>query len=169
MVEALGISLKEFIFYLINFILLTGVLGFFLYRPFLDTLDKRKQTIKDALDSAEAANRRADEKMANYERRIANAEEEGREIIRLAKRDANDQAKAILNEASAKAGDMILQAEREIERERASALRDMKAEIADLALLATAKILEEDVAESGKHDEIIDRVIAETENSSWQN
>ena len=32
MVEALGISLIEFVFYLINFIILVGVLGKFLYR-----------------------------------------------------------------------------------------------------------------------------------------
>ena len=39
MVEALGISLIEFVFYLINFIILVGVLGKFLYRPFINMLD----------------------------------------------------------------------------------------------------------------------------------
>ena len=64
MVEALGISLKEFIFYLINFLILMGVLTRFLYKPFLNMLAARKQSIKDALDNAELTNRRADEHMA---------------------------------------------------------------------------------------------------------
>ena len=66
MVEALGISLKEFIFYLINFLILMGVLTRFLYKPFLNMLATRKQSIKDALDNAELINRRADEKMEQY-------------------------------------------------------------------------------------------------------
>ena len=45
MVEALGISLKEFIFYLINFLILMGVLTRFLYKPFLNMLAARKQSI----------------------------------------------------------------------------------------------------------------------------
>ncbi|MFR9143671.1 MAG: ATP synthase F0 subunit B, partial [Lentihominibacter sp.] len=100
MVEALGISLKEFIFYLINFLILVGILTKFLYRPFLDMLAKRKQSIKDALDNAELTNRRADEKMENYDRRIAKVEEEGREIIRNAKIKADAQARDIIDEAN---------------------------------------------------------------------
>ena len=52
MVEALGISLTEFIFYLINFLILVGALTKFLYKPFLNVLETRKQSIKDALDNA---------------------------------------------------------------------------------------------------------------------
>ena len=66
MIEALGISLTEFIFYLINFLILVGVLTKFLYKPFLNVLETRKQTIQDALDNAELVNKRADEKMESY-------------------------------------------------------------------------------------------------------
>ena len=52
MVEALGISLKEFIFYLLNFAVLAGGLWFFLYHPFIGVLEARKQRIQDALDTA---------------------------------------------------------------------------------------------------------------------
>ena len=43
MIEALGISLKEFIFYMINFLILVGVLTKFLYKPFLGVLEERKR------------------------------------------------------------------------------------------------------------------------------
>ena len=96
MIEALGISLTEFIFYLINFLILVGVLTKFLYKPFLNVMETRKQSIKDALDNAELTNRRADEKMQNYNKRIARAEEEGREIIKEAKIKADAQARQII-------------------------------------------------------------------------
>ncbi|MEI3502522.1 MAG: ATP synthase F0 subunit B [Anaerovoracaceae bacterium] len=90
MVQALGISPTEFIFYLVNFLIQGGVLGKFLYKPFLNLMETRKQSIVDALDNAEAVNRRADEKMANYDRRIAKLEAEGREIIKEAKIKAKE-------------------------------------------------------------------------------
>ena len=65
MIEALGISLTEFVFYMINFLILVGVLTKFLYKPFLGVLEERKRKIQDAFDSAEMTNRRADAKMAN--------------------------------------------------------------------------------------------------------
>lgn len=168
MVEALGISLKEFIFYLINFTILVTVLAVFLYKPFLATLDRRKQTIQEALASAEAANRRADEKMDNYTRKIANAESEGREIVRQAKSKADVEAKAIIDEANAKASEMITAAREEIERDKERALEDMKGEISELAMLAAAKILEEDIAINDRQDEIVDRVIQEAGEGKWQ-
>lgn len=118
MVEALGISLKEFIFYLINFLILMGVLTRFLYKPFLNMLATRKQSIKDALDNAELINRRADEKMEQYSKRISKVEEESREIIRTAKIQADAQARDIIEDARKEAGDIIAKAEKTIEKEK---------------------------------------------------
>ena len=168
MVEALGISLKEFIFYLLNFAVLAGGLWFFLYHPFIGVLEARKQRIQDALDTADATNRRADEKMNNYQRQIANYKEEGREIIRVAKRDANDEAKAIIDEANQKAAEMILQAEKEIERQKLQAMRDMREEISQLALLAASKIVEEEIEPTEKQYAIVDQIIEEAGSSTWQ-
>lgn len=168
MVEALGISLKEFIFYLINFLILVGVLGKFLYKPFLNTLETRKQSIQDALDNAELTNRRADEKMENYNRKIAKVEEEGREIIKEAKIRAEMQAAEIVENANTKASEMITAAERQIELERQKALEDMKQQVAALALLAAEKIVERNIAQIGQ-DKIVDEIIEQAGSRQWQN
>lgn len=168
MVEALGISLTEFVFYLINFLILVGVLTKFLYKPFLNMLDKRKQTIQDALENAEMVNRRADEKMEAYSRRIANVEEEGREIIKEAKVRADVQAAEIIREANEKADKIIASAEKQIELEKQKAVEDMKQQIAALALLAAEKIVERDIEQFGQ-DKIIDEIIEQTGRGQWQN
>lgn len=168
MVEALGINLTEFIFYLINFLILVGVLTKFLYRPFLNVLDTRKQSIQDALDNAELTNRRADEKMEQYNRQIAKVEDEGREIIKDAKVRAEAQAADIIEEANTRANEMILAAEQRIERERQKALDDMKRQIGVLALLAAEKIVERDIAQIGQ-DTIVDEIIEQAGNRQWQN
>ncbi|MBQ9179938.1 MAG: F0F1 ATP synthase subunit B [Firmicutes bacterium] len=169
MVEALGLSLVQFLFYLINFLLLIGILGKFLYKPFLAMLDNRTQSIKDAFDSAEATNKKADEKLENYNRKIAKAEAEGNEIIRESKTQAEGQAKKIIDEANAKATQMVQAAERQIELERSKALADMKGEVTTLAMMAAEKIMEKDLEKTGEQEQIVDRIIEEAGTSGWQN
>jgi len=168
MVEALGISLTEFIFYLINFLILVGVLGKFLYKPFLEMMEGRRQSIQDALDNAEMTNRRADEKMQNYNKRIARAEEEGREIIREAKAKADLQAKAIIDEANEKAAEIAAKTELSIQREKEKAMEDMKQEIAVLAMMAAEKIVEHEIQRIGQ-EAIVDEVIRQARSTGWQN
>lgn len=168
MVEALGISLTEFIFYLINFLILVGVLGKFLYKPFLQMMEDRRQSIQDALDNAEMVNRRADEKMHSYNKRIARAEEEGREIIREAKAKADMQAKAIIDEANEKAAEIAAKAEQNIQREKEKAMEDMRQEIAVLAMMAAEKIVEHEIQRIGQ-EAIVDEVIRQARSTGWQN
>ena len=168
MIEALGIILTEFIFYLINFLILVGVLTKFLYKPFLNVMETRKQSIKDALDNAELTNRRADEKMQNYNKRIARAEEEGREIIKEAKIKADAQARQIIEDAQTEAGEIMSKAERTIEREREKAMEEMRQEIAALALLAAEKIVEHEIQRVGQ-EAIVDEVIRQARSTGWQN
>ena len=168
MVQALGMSLTEFIFYLVNFLILVGVLGKFLYKPFLNLMETRKQSIVDALDNAEAVNRRADEKMANYDRKIAKLEAEGREIIKEAKIKAEEQANEIIEQANQRASQIMNRAEKEIEREREKAVLEMREQIAVLSLMAAEKIMERDVEANGQ-DQIIEQVLEEAGASEWQN
>ncbi|MBC6680348.1 F0F1 ATP synthase subunit B [Zhenpiania hominis] len=168
MVEALGLSLTEFVFYVINFLILVGLLTKFLYRPFLNMLETRKQSIQDALDNAELINRRADEKMENYDRQIVKLEEQGREIIKEAKERAEKQADEIIEEAHSKANSIIVAAERQVELEKQKALEEMKQQVATLALLAAEKIVERSIAQVGQ-DQIVDEIIEQAGKRQWQN
>jgi F-type H+-transporting ATPase subunit b len=168
MIEALGISLKEFIFYMINFLILVGVLTKFLYKPFLGVLEERKKKIQDAFDSAEIMNKRADEKMANYTARIANVEEEGREIIKEAKQRAEAQAAEIISDANEKASQIVSAAQRQIELDKQKAMDDMKQQVAALAMMAAEKIVERDIAQIGQ-EQIVDEIIEQAGSGQWQN
>ncbi len=168
MIEALGISLKEFVFYMINFLILVGVLTKFLYKPFLGVLEERKKKIQDAFDSAEMMNKRADEKMANYTARIANVEEEGREIIKEAKQRAEAQAADIISEANEKAAQIVAAAQRQIELDKQKAADEMKQQVATLALMAAEKIVERDIAHIGQ-EQIVDEIIEQAGSGQWQN
>ena len=168
MLDALGINLKDLIFAVANFLILVLLLGKFLYKPFLGILEKRKQTIEDAFTNADATNRKADEKYEAYTKKLARAEAESREIIKNARLKADDHANMIVEEAKAEAARIKLQAEKEAVREKEKALREVREQIGQLAILAAEQILEKEVAAEGQ-EEIIDRVLEKAGTSQWQN
>ena len=132
----------SFLMILINVAILYFILKRFFWEKVRTFMLDRQAAVQDAFDSAEAINRRADEKMQNYSRRIANVEEESREIIRNAKARAEAQAKDIVENAHKEASDIIAKAERTFEIEREKATAEMRQEIAALAIMAAEQIVE---------------------------
>ena len=167
MLEALGVDFKEIIFAILNFLVLVVVLGKFLYKPFIGALETRKQNIQATYDAADAVNRRADLKMAEYEKRIAKVEEEAREIIREGKSRAEEQAGIIIEEANKKASDIVDRAEQAANLEKAKAMDELKDEIADMVIMAAEQGVGREIEKDG-HKAIIDDVINKARDAQWQ-
>ncbi len=152
----------------ITVIVLFLVLKKFFFEKVKNFMETRSNSIQDAFDSAEAVNRRADEKMQNYTKRIANVEAEGREIIRDAKIKADAQAREIIEDANKQATEIMNKAEKNIEREKQKAMEEMRKEVAALAMLAAERIVEREIQNIGQ-DEIVDEVINIARSTGWQN
>ena len=152
----------------ITVIVLFLVLKKFFFEKVKNFMETRSNSIQHAFDSAEAVNRRADEKMQNYTKRIANVEAEGREIIRDAKIKADAQAREIIEDANKQATEIMNKAERNIEREKQKAMEEMRKEVAALAMLAAERIVEREIQNIGQ-DEIVDEVINKARSTGWQN
>ena len=152
----------------ITVIVLFLVLKKFFFEKVKNFMETRSNSIQDAFESAEAVNRRADEKMQNYTKRIANVEAEGREIIRDAKIKADAQAREIIEDANKQATEILNKAERNIEREKQKAMEEMRKEVAALAMMAAERIVEREIQNVGQ-DEIVDEVINKARSTGWQN
>ncbi len=153
---------------LCNVFILYIILRKFFWEKIKKFMDDRAAAVQDAIDAAEAVNKRADEKMANYSKRIANVEEEGREIIKASKQQADAQAQIIIEEARKQAGDIIAKAEKTIEQEKAQAMEEMRKEIASIAMLAAEQIVGREIDNVGQ-DAIIDQAIEDARSAKWQN
>ena len=146
----------------ITVIVLFLVLKKFFFEKVKNFMETRSNSIQDAFD------RRADEKMQNYTKRIANVEAEGREIIRDAKIKADAQAREIIEDANKQATEIMNKAEKNIEREKQKAMEEMRKEVAALAMLAAERIVEREIQNIGQ-DEIVDEVINKARSTGWQN
>lgn len=153
---------------IVNFIVLILILKRLLFDKVNNAIESRNNEIIETINSAETKNLEADKLMKSCEKQIAELEGEGREIIKTAKIKAETQASEIISEANAKAIEIKLHAEKEIERQKSRALAEMKSQVAAMALLAAEKILEKDLELEGQ-EHLIDNIIEQVGAAKWQN
>lgn len=134
---------KEMIFQIINFALLVLLL-LYVYRKFSagdGGFKKRSLDVQMAMEEAALEKRRAEEKLREYQAKIARLDEEVNKILERAREDAAREREAILAEAKLQAEKFSKQAEFTSRQEIEQAKRDLRREAADLAAEIAAEIL----------------------------
>lgn len=143
---------------ILTFLVAMLILRRYAWKPLLGALAAREEKIRSQLEQAEHAQAEAQRLLEEHRQALAAAEEQSQRIIREG-RSLADQMKAdILEKANTSARTMIDQAKGEIQREKDSALEHLRAEVADLAILAAGKILDANL-DTPKQRKLVDAVI----------
>ena len=138
------------------------------FKKIHDHMRAREQKVIDAFDNAEQVNKVADERLLEYNDKLSTMEEESRTILRESKEKADARAEEIVAAAHQEADAIKDKARREIERERAMAIEDMKEQVALLAVYAAEKIIQKQL-DGTEQQAIILGAIEEVGKSQWQN
>jgi F-type H+-transporting ATPase subunit b len=105
-----------------------------------EALDRRQKAIEDSIDTAERTRREADELLAEYRERLTAARQQADEIVARA-RKAGEQAEAdLVVKGKERREELLEQARKDIETETRRAIQEIRAEVADLTILATEKV-----------------------------
>ncbi len=160
--EALGINLGYLISQIVNFTLLAVLLYFVAYKPILRMLDERSARIKQGLEDAEQASRRAAEMEQEFEQRLAEARKEGQEIVAQATQMSEKARQEILETAREEARAQVEKAKEEISRERELAMADLRQQVADLSLSISEKVIGEALDQQRQRD-LITEFLEQTE------
>ena len=143
---------------LITFVVLLSVMKKFAWKPILKMLEERESKIRTALEEADRARTEAAEMLKQNEKNLARAEEEYRKVIREGKALAEKLKEDIVTKARQQAQHELKLATEEIQRNVDAAKLQLRAEVADLAIKATEKILEETLDEK-RQKQLIDSVM----------
>ena len=137
----LDINPSTVIFAIINFCILVVGLKVFLYKPVCNMLDSRKEEVANNLNSAEEAKLEAQKLKDEYAAQLQNARSEAQDIINQAAKIGEQTKADIVSEAREEAARLTAKAQADIAREKTEALNEIRNEIADLAVLAAAKVV----------------------------
>jgi len=143
----------------IVFIVLLLVLGKFAWGPIVEALENREKSIADNIAAAEATREEAQRLLADYERRLADASNEVRELLEEARRDAEHTKGQILTEAKAAAEAEHRRATREVNSAKDAALHAIAEAGADMAVDLAGRIVKKQL-NAADHTQLIREAVA---------
>ncbi len=126
---------------LVVFLTFLFVLKKFAWKPLADGLDAREQRIRSDIDAAEAARVKAEQMLADHEAKLAGVQEEVKEILAEARRDAEHTKNEIMATAQGEAEATRDRALGDIERARDQALKDLFDQVSTQVAAATEHVL----------------------------
>jgi F-type H+-transporting ATPase subunit b len=146
-----------------------AILLFFLYRigfPYiLSALEEREKKIKDSLDQAERHRLDAEQKLKEYETKLAGASREAEGLLLAAKERAQrlmeENEQRLIAEADRIKGD----ATREIDHERRKAIQEIRTQTTDLALMVAEKVVQRSLTDAD-HRRLADEALDALSKSS---
>ncbi len=149
-----------FIFVLLNLIILYIFMRKFLFKPVTEFMEKRKNSIDQSLKDAEQAKIEAAETRKNYEEQIKKIREESDKLISEARIKATREYDEIIENAKKDALAIVERGRQDVERERAEMLRQIRQQIAVLAISAATKVVQSNM-DTEANKSLVDKFIDE--------
>lgn len=141
------------------FAVLIFVLRRYAWKPILQSLRERENTIDEALNMANTVREEMKDLKADNERLLVEAQEERTKILR----DARKIRESIVEDARAKANkeanNIIENARERIVHEKMAAMTDLKNQIAAISIEVAEKILERELSAGNRQEEYIRKLI----------
>jgi F-type H+-transporting ATPase subunit b len=136
------------------------VLRKFAFGPIQHLIDERRQRIREALEEAERNRDEGRRLLAEHRALIGKARTDADEILAEARKVADAQRERMKEETEVERQRRLEETSRQIDAETRRALEQIRAEVADLTLLATAKVTGKALDETD-HRRLIDEAISE--------
>ncbi len=159
--EILIPKMAEFIPALIAFLIIWVVLAKFAWPQILSMMDERGKRIQESLDEAETTKKKAIASRKEYDELVTDARRKSADIVLEARKDAEAERARIIEAAHKEAEDIIAKAHANADDERNAIYAAAAASIADLSVSVASKIVGETLDQDGEQRRLIERYVKE--------
>jgi F-type H+-transporting ATPase subunit b len=146
---------------LISFFVLLLILRKYAWKPILNSVKKREESIENALNSAKEAEKKLSALKSENEALLAEAKKE-RDLILKEAREAKDkiinEAKQVAQEEAAR---LTASARENINNEKMKAVTELRNQVATLSIEIAEKILKEKMSDNAKQTEVMENILKE--------
>jgi F-type H+-transporting ATPase subunit b len=156
----LSFHLPTFIFALVNLAILYFILKKILFVPVTKFMENRTKSIENNIQSAMNQRAEAESLKTEYENQLLNAKEQADVILKDASGRAAREYESIIAQAKEESQGLIDRTRADIENERRQMLREVRNEVASLALAAASKIIEANM-DNEKNRSLVEKFINE--------
>ncbi|MFP8488047.1 F0F1 ATP synthase subunit B [Gracilimonas sp. Q87] len=145
---------------LVSLVIFMLVMMKFAVPPIMSALQEREQNIKSSLESAEKAIAKAEKISKDNEKALREAEVKAQQI----RKEAIEEAELIrtdrINKAKEDADQLIEQAKSTIEQEKKQALKELRSEVAKLAVQSASIIIDSEL-DNEKNNKLVDNFLTD--------
>lgn len=159
--SALIPKMAEFIPAVISFLIVFLVLAKFAWPAISGMLDRRADTIKTSLETAEQAKLEAERLLREYKEQLADARKEAAAVLAQAKAAAETTREELVQKAQAEAEDIVAKAREAIEAEKLAAIAELQGSVADLTVAVAGKLIGSELT-TEDHLKVIEKYVAES-------
>jgi F-type H+-transporting ATPase subunit b len=159
--ENIGVNWQLLVAFLINFLILFGLLMAVGYKPILKLLDERQAKIRESLEMAEKIKDQTSRSEEQIKAAVEAARKEGQVIIGQASQIAEKIKEDAKDGARKEADAIISKARDEIKLERDKSIAELRSEFSNLTVLAAEKVIKESL-DASKHRKLINEVLDQT-------
>ncbi|MSR67861.1 hypothetical protein EXS65_03515 [Candidatus Peribacteria bacterium] len=160
LLSALGVDLGVLLSQVLNYGILLAVLTFLLYRPVLNLLDARRESIRKAMEDSERIAKQAEEMEAMRKKQMVKIEADAAGLLEQAKKDVALVKEQMLAEAKKEADTQLARGKEELLAEKSRITGDLEKVAASLVVKLTSKLLEKEFSAADQ-----DRLMSALESS----
>ncbi|HEY2939637.1 MAG TPA: F0F1 ATP synthase subunit B [Gaiellaceae bacterium] len=142
------------------FLITLWVLKRYAFGPIQRTIDERRERIRQAIDEADKAREEARGLLEEHRKLIGSAKSDAEEILAEARKVAEANERRMREETEADRQRRLEETRRQIEAETRRALEQIRAEVADLSLLAATKVTRKSLDDED-HRRLIEEAVGE--------
>lgn len=144
---------------LIIFVLLFTVLSKFAFKPLFAAVEAREKALEDAIEGAKRDRAEIEQLLAQQRAQLEAARGEAQQIIAESRSTAEKMRGDMLAQTKHQQEEMIEQARRVIEGEKAAAIADLRREAVDLAIAGATRVIEKNLDSAGNR-QIVESFLA---------
>lgn len=145
--EGLGINLGYLLVQVFNFLIIFAILAAWMYKPLLNMMQERRETIAKGLEDARIASEARENAEKKAEEILAKAQQESGKIVREAT-ERGERVRAEIKEAAeAEIVKLREEATADAQQEKEKVLGDLRGQVAALSIAAAQKLIGESLDE----------------------
>lgn len=149
-----------FIAELVAFLLILSVLWRYIVPPIQKVMQDRQKMIAKQVEDSEKAQKRLDEAEQAYQSALSEARTEAAQIRENARAEAQRVVEDLREQAQQEQARIIARGDEHLERQRASIVRELRAEIGTLAVELSEKIVGQQLSSDAEVRSTVDSFIA---------
>jgi F-type H+-transporting ATPase subunit b len=159
--ESLGFHWPSLIVYLVNFLIVLGVLYKMGYKPILRMLDERSKKIESSLAAAEKASKESADSQDRIKKELNEARQEGQKLMAQAKKIADRYRHEEIEKIKLEIQAVTEKAHQGIEHDRQAASAYLQEQFADLVLMAAGQVVERSL-NPDMHKDLIEKAVSQS-------